>query len=1234
MAQDASTYRTLITHFTDFLTVAIHTILYERSIYPRTSFLSARKYNYAVRQSRHPKVCEWINDAVGAVETELLKGTVERVAVVIYTKSLKPTERYVFDVSHFPDVSPADLDTQLERRSQDGETVPVLPSVDLEEQFRATMIKLANSGSSLKPLPDGCTFTAAIELKSEGQAPVSHPQPWMPVQPEMRTLSGEKIAQPIVRPVRAVAAVLPLANSTGGHRLGVNGLAVDTTNSLLYSGGRDGVICAWDLHQNLKSTSIPDYDEKLPAPTATTWRQQVQAHTHWINDIALAHSNQALVSASSDITVKVWRPAATDRQPPQTIGLHSDYVKTLAVPSPTSDWVVSGGLDRKICMWDLSGAGQKLSIDVGNDEAGSLSSKEKGSVYALAATNNVLASGGPESTVRVWDARSGKRITKLVGHTDNIRDLLVSQDGSTIMTASSDRTVKVWSTGAGRCMYTLTMHDTSVWSLFSADPDLSVFYSSDKSGMIAKTDTRDVIELDEGLSVAVAQEHEGVHKVVAAGDSIWTATSRPSINRWRDVNTEHAEIEVPDKYNTKRESVSTLQSKSPSIPILQEPRTNGSMKRKLPLKHMLRLSNTAYFPAPAAADGEHRGSVVMDGKKDPTSPDSLTGQPLRAQPDYSIEGQNGLIKHVMLNDRRRVLTVDTAGEVIMWDLLKCVPVRSYGKRHLEDVRDEVATTETVANWCTVDTRTGSVAVILEENTCFDAEMYADELDVDDDIEFREDQRINLGKWVLRYLFSNLITEEIRRDHAFRKQLLSAKEEPQPFQRNNAPLSIQMPDTRLNGWHHDATASQTTPRATNGVSHMQTPGLGIGLATPGGLLTSPAKSVGSTQALSPMAEEGAPLESVVSRNSTSHVRQSIDRDYFHPSRILNTELTTPGGPAKLPVTPGEGIEEPTTPGVDGTPKDTPSKEGLFGKKFRMGMGGMGKSFSGMKKIGKTQTNEDKKPAVVEEKAETESDSRSSKTSNSRVVEENLLGTVLKIRYAYEDSLQAQLQNQQAFDNGLPVPEPGLIDVPSAITPSLPADTPVLKPPLNTTILIQEDRPEAGGVADLFEGTVGTLGEQCDTLEKTAPMWLGEVLLRNQIPIKDIVKISFVLEPWQNALPSIASDGNNRLNANRMLRAKKIMAYVAERIEPGPPNDKEVDPDAPRPEEYLELWCQNQIVPISMTLATIRSHLWRGGGDIILYYKANGKKEILHAPQQSSPGIPFTPKPAAVPGASAA
>lgn len=67
------TYQAVVLAFSDFLTVAIHTILYERDVYPRASFLTARKFNYPVRQSRHPKVCKWIQDAVAAVEAEMLK---------------------------------------------------------------------------------------------------------------------------------------------------------------------------------------------------------------------------------------------------------------------------------------------------------------------------------------------------------------------------------------------------------------------------------------------------------------------------------------------------------------------------------------------------------------------------------------------------------------------------------------------------------------------------------------------------------------------------------------------------------------------------------------------------------------------------------------------------------------------------------------------------------------------------------------------------------------------------------------------------------------------------------------------------------------------------------------------------------------------------------------------------------------------------------------------------------
>jgi WD repeat-containing protein 48 len=94
------------------------------------------------------------------------------------------------------------------------------------------------------------------------------------------------------------------------------------------------------------------------------------------------------------------------------------------------------------------------------------------------------------------------------------------------------------------------------------------------------------------------------------------------------------------------------------------------------------------------------------------------------------------------------------------------------------------------------------------------------------------------------------------------------------------------------------------------------------------------------------------------------------------------------------------------------------------------------------------------------------------------------------------------------------------------------------------------------------------------------------------------VSFILEPQSSALPSIAADGylpfsipfdqaaranshlsNNRLNANRMLRARKILGYVAERIEASPTKE-ELARDLEnggrlRPEEYLELWCNGQV-----------------------------------------------------------
>lgn len=322
--------------------------------------------------------------------------------------------------------------------------------------------------------------------------------------------------------------------------------------------------------------------------------------------------------------------------------------------------------------------------------------KNKGSVYALGATENLIAGGGPESVVRVWDARSGKRATKFVGHTDNIRAVLIADDGETVMSASSDQTVKLWSMSAGRCMYTLTMHSDSVWSLYSEHPKLSVFWSADRSGLVAKTDTRGKADVDEGLCVAVCQEGSGVNRVVGSGRYIWTATSSSSLHRWADAKTEDAEILLSETFSVlpQRASVSTISTRprlhSPSMTMTTSPissispgfgsasnirqNSSGSVVTQIPFRSLLRLSNTAPFHILRNRDADTLTMYSAASLRKPSEvfsePDELPVVPLRSHPDYTIEGQHGLIKHVTLNDRRKVLTLDTAGEVVMWDLIK------------------------------------------------------------------------------------------------------------------------------------------------------------------------------------------------------------------------------------------------------------------------------------------------------------------------------------------------------------------------------------------------------------------------------------------------------------------------------------------------------------------------------------------------------------------------------------
>ncbi|KAG8931408.1 hypothetical protein FRC01_001355 [Tulasnella sp. 417] len=422
-----------------------------------------------------------------------------------------------------------------------------------------------------------------------------------------------------VKASSAAASYFTHAGQSGHpqHRLGVMALALDTSTTLsgrpgpegiLYSGGRDGLLAAWEqgtsLHRRKHSygyvqgdrskyhwetitgwdddTEEDDSDEEWndvsnPAaeetiPYEDRWepdyesletsesvallskltyfvkagkfRQCVQAHTDWINDVVLCNYNQTVVSASNDGTLRAWNPhsSLSSDLTPSIIGDHMDYVRCLGY-SRDRNWVASGSFDRTVKLWDLA---QPRSEALTTLELPQDASSAKASVYALAthSSGHVIAAGSPERVIRIWDPRSGQRVSKLVGHTDNIRALLLSDDGKYVLSGSSDTTVKLWSLTAQRCLHTFTYHADSVWTLFSSHPSLEVFYSGDRSGLVCKVDVetcredlsdaecvvicRDAPDADDGGKSA-----EGINKIVGMDDLyIWTATSESSIKRW------------------------------------------------------------------------------------------------------------------------------------------------------------------------------------------------------------------------------------------------------------------------------------------------------------------------------------------------------------------------------------------------------------------------------------------------------------------------------------------------------------------------------------------------------------------------------------------------------------------------------------------------------------------------------------------------------------------------------
>ena len=103
-----------------------------------------------------------------------------------------------------------------------------------------------------------------------------------------------------------------------------------------------------------------------------------------------------------------------------------------------------------------------------------------------------------------------------------------------------------------------------------------------------------------------------------------------------------------------------------------------------------------------------------------------------------------------------------------------------------------------------------------------------------------------------------------------------------------------------------------------------------------------------------------------------------------------------------------------------------------------------------------------------------------------------------------------------------------------------------------------------------------------------------------PSLNAQKVTFTLRSYDSSLPEVVNESDtdtDRLNANRLLRARKVLTYIADRLDP---SCKPSNAEALRAEDYLDLYCQDRIVPPQMTLADIKTE-FKCPSDLYLAYR---------------------------------